>query len=108
MRNPLTCAASDLSDRNTRMDDSVDAELRRYRDVRSQLEAQVLPRASSLDGRAFSLQSPVTEPLQPGAYVTVETPAGVVLGQVIESDLRLVDGPELESAAGEGPRARTH
>jgi len=90
------------------MTDSVNAELRRYRDVRSQLEAQVLPRASSLDGRAFSFQSPVAEPLQPGAYVTLETATGLVLGQVIDSDLRLVDGPELESAAGEGPRARSH
>ena len=51
------------------MNDSVDAQLRRYRDVRSQLEAQVLPHASSLDGRSFSFQTPVAQPLQPGAYV---------------------------------------
>lgn len=73
-------------------------------DLRRELEAEVEPAARSLDGRAFEFDAPVDAPVQPGSYVTIETPAGAVLGQVIESRLDLRDGPEVESTSTSGTR----
>jgi hypothetical protein len=69
-----------------------------HHDVRRELEAAVTPLARSLDGRSFELQAPVDEPVQPGSYVTISTPAGDLLGQVIESRLDMRDGPEVETS----------
>src|SRR6516225_6397664 len=39
-------------------------------------------------------------------YVTISSPSGALLGQVIESRLELREGPEVESATGTATRHR--
>src|SRR5512134_2880314 len=73
------------------------SELSRYRTLRRELEEAVLPLATSVDGRRFSLQAPIEgSTLQPGGYVML----GEQLGQVTELRLADVPGPELELEAG--------
>ena len=77
-------------------------------DLRRQLEASVAPVARSLDGRGFELEASVDAPVQPGAYVELETAGAPVLGQVIESRMELREGPEVVSSSEHGSlRTRT-
>lgn len=71
------------------------------------LEAQVPALASSLDGITFRFIAPVSEPLQAGGYVSVETPAAAKLGQIRELFVDRVEGPELLVKAGT-VTGRTH
>lgn len=77
---------------------ALEAEVSRHRDLRRALEAGVPPLATSLDGRTFRLQAPVGLSLRRGGYVTVEAAGGPVLGQVLDYDLALEDGPEITGA----------
>lgn len=81
----------------------VAAPTERYRGLRRALESEVPPLATSLDGRSFRLQAPVGLSLRPGGYVALETGDGPVLGQVIDYDLRLEEGPEISGSAGPTP-----
>lgn len=87
---------------------AVEAEASRLQDVRARLEAGVLPRATSLDGRTFTFEAPVDLPLQTGGYARLATPAGPLLGQVLERELVRNQGPEVAatSSAGVGYRTR--
>ena len=89
------------------MPDPVHAGLEHQRDMREQIEREIRPSAYSLDGRSFTFRAPVSLPVQPGGYVALETPAGRVLGQVVECRLELLEGPEVESPDDAGRRART-
>lgn len=86
---PVTAADTDLA-----------GQAERYRDLRRALEAGILPLATSLDGRSFRLQAPVGMPLRTGGYVTLETAAGPLLGQVLDYDLLLDEGPQISGSAG--------
>ena len=71
------------------------------------LEADVLPLATSLDGRRFTFQASLHGlALQPGSYVVVEDEAGPRLGQVVSLELARDSPAELgvaiRHAAGEG------
>ena len=81
------------------------------RAVQKQLEA--IPLASSVDGRTFSFEAPVTANLLLGGFVKLTTEEGrILLGQVLERTLREREGPELNfggdvfgsTAAGTGLR----
>lgn len=64
------------------------------RALQQQLEALSL--ASSVDGRTFSFEAPVTSNLMLGGFVTLTTEDGrVLLGQVLNRTLREREGPEL-------------
>jgi DNA helicase HerA-like ATPase len=70
----------------------------RYRAVRRQVEEAILPLATSLDGRRFTCQlSPHGLNLRTGGYVVVEHEGVERLGQVLELELQLVDGPEIQT-----------
>ncbi len=71
-----------------------------HRDLRRTLEAGVAALATSLDGRAFRLQTPVGLPLRTGGYVVIETAHGAVLGQIADFDIVLVEGPQIAGSAG--------
>jgi uncharacterized protein len=74
-----------------------EADLVRYRTLRRDLEDAVLPLATSVDGRRFGLQAPLSGSLlQPGGYARLGDRLGIVTG------LRMaqVEGPELELEAG--------
>ena len=71
--------------------------LDRYRAVRRQLEEEILPLATSVDGRRFSYQASLHGlELQPGSYVVLEQGSDRRLGQVVT----------LEVAPAPGARAR--
>ena len=58
--------------------------LERYRAVRRQLEEEILPLATSVDGRRFSYQASLHGlELQPGSYVVLEEGSERRLGQVV-------------------------
>jgi DNA helicase HerA-like ATPase len=77
--------------------------LAEYRALREELERAVLRMASSIDGRGFSLQSSLHGlELRVGGYVTIETPAGPLLGQVHALELATFEGAELTLGAGGG------
>lgn len=74
----------------------------RYREVRRRIEEAILPLATSLDGRHFTWQvSPYEYTLRVGGYVVVEHDGGTCLGQLLDVDLELVDGPEIGVGATE-------
>jgi hypothetical protein len=76
----------------------VDAALREYRGVREALERAVLPLATSVDGRRFSLQATLHGlELEAGAYVVLESEGASRLGQVLSLELDSQDatGPGL-------------
>lgn len=72
----------------------------RVRGIKQELEAQVPPRAVSLDGLAFTFAAPVSMTLPIGGYVTVQTPAGSALGQVRDVELEHTPGPQVPVASG--------
>jgi DNA helicase HerA-like ATPase len=88
----------------------VQAALAEYRDVREALERAVLPLATSVDGRRFSLQSSLHGlELEAGGYVMLDSAGTRRLGQVLSLDLHSQDatGPDLPQvrirvARGEG------
>jgi hypothetical protein len=70
------------------MDSGLAAQLAGFREARRELEASVLPLATSVDGRRFSFQASLYElPLQAGGYVVLENGGITRLGQVITLDL---------------------
>jgi uncharacterized protein len=71
--------------------------LERFRAVRRELEASVLPLASSLDGRRFTFQASLHGlELRLGGYVVVEHEGGSRLGQVLALDPARAEGAELD------------
>ena len=82
--------------------------LERYRAVRRQLEEEILPLATSVDGRRFSYQASLHGlELQPGSYVVLEEGSERRLGQVVTLEVGRQRGPELASDdAGEGVQRR--
>jgi uncharacterized protein len=76
----------------------VEAALQEYRGVREALERAVLPLATSVDGRRFSLQATLHGlELEAGAYVVLESGGTRRLGQVLSLELDSQDasGPGL-------------
>jgi len=70
------------------MDSGLAAQLAGFREARRELEASVLPLATSVDGRRFSFQASLFGlALQPGGYVVLEDGGIARLGQVITLDL---------------------
>ena len=70
------------------MDPALAAQLARFREARRELEASLLPLATSVDGRRFSFQASLYGPqLQAGGYVVLEDGGTTRLGQVITLDL---------------------
>ena len=70
--------------------------LAHYRDLRSQVENNVLPLASSIDGRQFQFQAPLTAlELTVGGYVVLETPEGGHFGQILALELTHTDAGEV-------------
>jgi DNA helicase HerA-like ATPase len=71
--------------------------LTRYRHVRDQIERSILPLATSVDGRTFSVQASLHDlALRRGAYVVLESQGRSRLGQVTDLEV------SLEEAKGEG------
>ena len=57
--------------------------LEEYRELRSRLEANILPLATSVDGRSFDFQAPLHGlMLPPGGYAILEHGTGERLAQV--------------------------
>jgi DNA helicase HerA-like ATPase len=76
------------------------AGLDRYRAVRLRLEQQVLPLATSVDGRRFSYQASLHGlALQPGSYVALEQGSELRLGQIVT--LGVAQRPSLEIGSSE-------
>ena len=68
----------------------------RYRALRRQVEEGIQPLATSVDGRHFTCQlSPYDLELRTGGYVVIEHGGASRLGQLLDLELALVDGPEL-------------
>ncbi len=79
----------------------VQAGLDRYRDVRKQLEEQVLPLATSVDGRRFTYQTSLFGlAVQAGSYVALEQGSERRLGQIVT--LEVARRPTLELGSGDG------
>jgi DNA helicase HerA-like ATPase len=76
--------------------------LARFRDLRRRLEEAVLPLATSLDGRRFVFQASLHGlELRLGGYVMVESGDLRRLGQVLDLELELATGAEMEMPAGD-------
>ena len=77
------------------MDPGLAAQLAGFREARRELEASVLPLATSVDGRRFSFHASLYGlPLQVGGYVVLEDGGVTRLGQAITLDLGQLS-PEL-------------
>ncbi len=84
-------------------------QLASFRAVRRELEASVLPLATSVDGRRFSFQASLYGlEFQVGGYVVLEGGGAARLGQVLSLELDQQLGTELTlpSQARGGPEAR--
>jgi DNA helicase HerA-like ATPase len=82
----------------------------RFRALRRELEAAVLPLATSVDGRRFSFQASLHGlALRLGGYVVLEHDGRELLGQVLELELERSDGTELDMPGepGDGVAVRT-
>lgn len=76
--------------------------LRRFRDLRRDIEAAVLPLATSIDGRAFSFQASLHGlELRLGGYVVLEYDGSEYLGQILALELDQREGTELDLPADE-------
>jgi uncharacterized protein len=70
------------------IDPALAAQLASFREARRELEASVLPLATSVDGRRFSFQASLYGlPLQVGGYVVLEDDGIMCFGQVITLDV---------------------
>src|SRR5580704_3990002 len=88
----------------------VGSQLDTFREVRRNLEASILPLATSVDGRRFSFQASLHGlELQAGGYVVLEDGGIRRLGQVLTLELDRQLGTELTlpANAGGAPEART-
>jgi uncharacterized protein len=84
------------------------SQLETFREVRRNLEASVLPLATSVDGRRFSFQvSLYGLELQVGGYVVLEDGGTPRLGQVLTLELDQQSVTELTLPGAGGPEART-
>ena len=93
-----------MSDERVDMRESID----RYRAVRRQLEDELLPLATSVDGRRFSYQAPLRGlRLQAGSYVALEEGPETRLGQVVTLGLGKQEGVGLAVADAGGAEHRT-
>jgi DNA helicase HerA-like ATPase len=83
--------------------------LEEYRALRRSLEENVLPLASSVDGRNFEFQAPLHGlDLPPGGYAMLEHGAEHRLGQVLSARLEHMDAAEVGwEAKGGGPGIRS-
>jgi hypothetical protein len=72
-----------------------------YRHVREMVEREILPLATSVDGRTFELQASLYDlQLRRGGYVVLETEGLTRLGQI--TDLRAESGVAAGAGAGDG------
>jgi hypothetical protein len=81
-----------------------------FRAARRELEASVLPLATSVDGRRFTFQASLHGlELQSGGYAVLDDGGTPRLGQVVSLELDLQLGAELTMPAAThgGPEART-
>ena len=81
-----------------------------FRAVRREMEASVLPLATSVDGRRFTFQASLYGlELQSGGYAVLDDGGTPRLGQVVslELDLQLDAELTIPAAAHGGPKART-
>jgi uncharacterized protein len=86
----------------------IGSHLQEYRELRTQLEREILAIASSLDGRRFELQAPLGLELPPGGYAMIESDGVARLGQVLSVRLQQVDAAELGwEGTGDGPAVRS-
>jgi len=89
----------------------IDRQLDSFRAVRRDIEASVLPLATSVDGRRFTFQASLYSlQLQVGSYAVLDAGGGVPrLGQVLALEMDQQPGAELTLPPGaEGaPDART-
>ena len=94
---------------STTMESGLGAQLESFRAVRRNLEASVLPLATSVDGRRFSFQASLHGlQLQAGGYVVLEGDGIPRLGQVFTLELdRLNTELMLPTHAGGAPENRT-
>ena len=77
--------------------------LERFRAVRRELEASVLPLASSLDGRRFTFQASLHGlELRLGGYVVVEHDGPPRLGQVLSLEMAKAEGAQLDLSGDAG------
>ena len=85
-----------LPRRLTHMEPTLAGRLAEYRTMRREMEASVLPLATSVDGRRFTFQAPL-EPLalRIGGYVVLESPGGRRLGQVLSLGVVSTDAGEI-------------
>ena len=84
-------------------------QLESFREARRNLEASVLPRATSVDGRRFSFQAPLHGlPFQVGGYVVLNDGSVPRLGQVSSLDLDVLSTElMMPTHAGGSPESRT-
>jgi uncharacterized protein len=67
-----------------------------FRALRRELEREVLPIATSVDGRLFTFQASLHGlAFQVGGYLAIDTPAGPRLGQVLALEAKEVDVGEM-------------
>ena len=75
--------------------------LERYRTLRRELEAAILPLATSLDGRSFTFQASLHGlELRLGGYVVMEHGERRALGQVLDLELHQAPGAEIDVPSG--------
>ncbi len=79
----------------------------RYRAIRQQLEEEILPVATSVDGRRFSFQASLHGlAFQAGSYVVLEQGSLSRLGQVVTLEVGHNEGLELDAVASIGTAHR--
>ena len=104
-------AAPICSDLEVDFNVGIDQQLDSFRRARRDIEASVLPLATSVDGRTFTFQASLYAlNLQVGGYAVLEDGSGIPrLGQVLALELDRQPGTELTlpAAAGGVPAART-
>jgi hypothetical protein len=89
---------------------AVGSQLDTFRETRRDIEASVLPLATSVDGRRFSFQASLHGlELQAGGYAVLDDGGMRRLGQVlsVQLDQQLAGELTLPPSAGGGPVART-
>jgi hypothetical protein len=81
---------------------SVQDRLTAFRTLRRELETEILPIATSVDGRTFTFQTSLHGlVLEVGSYAMIETGDGPRLGQVLALEVVSTDAGELRLAEGD-------